>query len=130
MIVNYPMWLYIVASIVPATQGMLNLLVFLNNPVFDRQRREMAGKWIKSFYRKRQQSSSTISDTIGNTSASSISISFDDSSHFDEAELSSDPRNRSVFLHAKQIYGVVREQVKLNYGDLGLGHITSGFQGN
>ncbi|KAJ2595344.1 hypothetical protein GGF39_003864 [Coemansia sp. RSA 1721] len=84
MIVNYPMWLYVVASIVPATQGMLNLLVFLNHPVFDRQRREMAGKWIKSFYKKRQQSSSTISDTIGNTSASSISISFDDSSHFDE----------------------------------------------
>ncbi|KAJ2871594.1 hypothetical protein FB639_004456 [Coemansia asiatica] len=87
MIVNYPMWLYVMASIVPATQGMLNLLVFINNPVFDRHRREMAGKWVKSFYRKRQQSSSTTSNTVGNTStsASSISISFDDSSHFDNS---------------------------------------------
>ncbi|KAJ2107945.1 hypothetical protein GGI01_000634 [Coemansia sp. RSA 376] len=40
---NCPMWLYVMANLVPATQGMINFLVFAFNPAWDRLRR----KWFE-----------------------------------------------------------------------------------
>ncbi|KAI8319931.1 hypothetical protein GQ54DRAFT_264521 [Martensiomyces pterosporus] len=33
-----PMWLYVLANLLPATQGMINFLIFLMNPAWDGQR--------------------------------------------------------------------------------------------
>ncbi|KAJ2413430.1 hypothetical protein GGI10_003063 [Coemansia sp. RSA 2530] len=35
MTAECPMWLYVVANLVPATQGMINFLVFTSNPAWD-----------------------------------------------------------------------------------------------
>ncbi|KAJ2817600.1 hypothetical protein GGI24_005353, partial [Coemansia furcata] len=39
-----PMWLYVMANLVPATQGMINFLVFTLNPAWDSIRRKRAEK--------------------------------------------------------------------------------------
>ncbi|KAI8323063.1 hypothetical protein GQ54DRAFT_258921 [Martensiomyces pterosporus] len=36
-----PMWLFVVANLVPATQGMINFLIFLMNPAWDNSRRKL-----------------------------------------------------------------------------------------
>ncbi|KAJ1941703.1 RNA-binding protein pop5 [Kickxella alabastrina] len=41
---------------------------------------------------------------------------------------SSDQRQHAFILSTRNINSLVREQVKLNFGDLGAGHIASGFQ--
>ncbi|KAJ1895514.1 RNA-binding protein pop5 [Kickxella alabastrina] len=41
---------------------------------------------------------------------------------------SSDQRQHEFILSTRNINSLVREQVKLNFGDLGAGHIASGFQ--
>ncbi|KAJ2753250.1 hypothetical protein GGI19_003271 [Coemansia pectinata] len=39
-----PMWLYVMANLVPATQGMINFLVFAFNPAWDNLRRQLFKK--------------------------------------------------------------------------------------
>ncbi|KAJ2461207.1 hypothetical protein GGF42_000342 [Coemansia sp. RSA 2424] len=39
-----PMWLYVMANLVPATQGMVNFLVFTTHPKWDRYRRQLLKK--------------------------------------------------------------------------------------
>ncbi|KAJ2780236.1 hypothetical protein GGI15_003611 [Coemansia interrupta] len=84
MIVLTPMWLYVVASIIPATQGMLNLLIFINNPFFDKTRKHLFHKLRGSVYKKRHDSSSSnMSYTINSTSPS-LSSSIDGITKFDD----------------------------------------------
>ncbi|KAJ1963299.1 hypothetical protein GGI12_002133 [Dipsacomyces acuminosporus] len=41
MITNLPMWLYVVGSLLPALQGVLNFLIFLMNPAWDGYRSKL-----------------------------------------------------------------------------------------
>ncbi|PIA13978.1 hypothetical protein COEREDRAFT_94186 [Coemansia reversa NRRL 1564] len=42
MLINCPMWLYVMANIIPATQGMINLIIFFSLPAWDNYRRTLA----------------------------------------------------------------------------------------
>ncbi|KAJ1899554.1 hypothetical protein LPJ66_002031 [Kickxella alabastrina] len=68
-----PMWLYVIANIMPATQGMLNLLIFLGNPALDKSRRRIVDKLNMSIGRRKHISLCSISSTVNDTRVRSIS---------------------------------------------------------
>ncbi|KAJ2470283.1 hypothetical protein GGI02_003031 [Coemansia sp. RSA 2322] len=41
MTLECPMWLYVVANIVPASQGIINFLIFITNPAWDSHRYQL-----------------------------------------------------------------------------------------
>ncbi|KAJ2381833.1 hypothetical protein GGI05_005847, partial [Coemansia sp. RSA 2603] len=83
MIVETPMWLYVMASIIPATQGMLNLFIFINHPLFKESRKHLFLKIRGTVYKKSYESSSNMSYTVNSTTAS-LSSSIDGISRFDD----------------------------------------------
>ncbi|KAJ2157027.1 hypothetical protein GGF46_004789 [Coemansia sp. RSA 552] len=44
MLTKCPMWLYVLANLIPATQGMINMLVFFALPAWDDRRRRLVAK--------------------------------------------------------------------------------------
>ncbi|KAJ2710731.1 hypothetical protein H4R19_003601 [Coemansia spiralis] len=45
MLTHCPMWLYVLANLIPATQGMINLLVFTINPAWDDYRHWLVNRY-------------------------------------------------------------------------------------
>ncbi|KAJ1986084.1 hypothetical protein GGI25_005987 [Coemansia spiralis] len=56
-----PMWLYVMANIIPATQGMLNFLAFIANPAWDDHRKKLFAK-CRQIRRNKVATSSTGSE--------------------------------------------------------------------
>ncbi|KAJ1958746.1 hypothetical protein EC988_000113 [Linderina pennispora] len=53
-VTTLPYWLYVVASLMPALQGVLNFLVFLFNPAWDGQRRMLIDPFLKRIEKKQK----------------------------------------------------------------------------
>ncbi|KAJ1667478.1 hypothetical protein EV178_001472 [Coemansia sp. RSA 1646] len=133
-----PMWLYVMANIVPATQGILNFLAFTANPAWDQFR----GKLLKRYNtvrEKRAAAAATSKETDSGFSRlveeGTIYICFE--MQFETAGDAKDPLSKqsetnkhrpSSTLSAKVLLALIREQVKLNFGDSGAGRILGGLQ--
>ncbi|KAJ1936455.1 hypothetical protein FBU59_005045, partial [Linderina macrospora] len=81
MVTTLPYWLYVVASLMPALQGVFNFLVFLFNPAWDGQRKILIDPFLKRVEKRRNKrkqpdlESETIEMLTYHTNDSTIKLS-------------------------------------------------------
>ncbi|KAJ2493016.1 RNA-binding protein pop5 [Coemansia sp. RSA 2050] len=116
MTAECPMWLYVVANLVPATQGMINFLAFTLNPAWDD---------LPKCPNDGKRASARINEylTLKGSSIASTHLDLEDS--LEQAATSQ--RSYESF-SIKSIHAFAREQIKLNFGDSGAGLVLSGLQ--